>query len=237
MRLRRFGPLAMSVDAAIPDRFWPAVHWACSYVFSWILPLVALKRFVDGHPLVGGILSVLTLIDWFVAAKWTSIGQFAVKRRRPVGITLIVSGVVLLSLGVFLLASNLAPNGTEVASPVGTVPTLLRLQFYGDQRIPTQITADNVHFWWAQFSPSMQLELRDKDGNRVAPPGGLPAISPTWNVFVTLEKPTKFKQVISTFSNPSELGPTEIQAVTDRSFLFHSFKQIPAGVLEIKFEQ
>ncbi len=63
----------MSVDAAIPNRFWPAVHWASMYVFSWILPLIALERFAERDAVVGGIFASLTIIDWIVAAQWEQI--------------------------------------------------------------------------------------------------------------------------------------------------------------------
>jgi len=80
--LRLFGPFAMSVDTAIPDRFWPAIRWAFTYVFSWALPLVAIEKFADDHSFTGALLSCLTLIDWAVAAKWDQIEQLINQWRR-----------------------------------------------------------------------------------------------------------------------------------------------------------
>jgi hypothetical protein len=96
----------MSVDAAIPDRFWPAVRWACTYVFSWVLPLIAVERFADNHPDVGALLSFLTLLVWFVAARWDRISELVVKRRLPMAFIIIGLSAVGLAAGILLLAAD-----------------------------------------------------------------------------------------------------------------------------------
>jgi hypothetical protein len=119
--------------------------------------------------------------------------------------------------------------------PLGPIATSLRLQFYGDSRIPTPITpVENIHFWYAQFSPSIGIKYYDKDGNEIVPPTGSPKYGPSWNLFVTLEKPTKWSRISVSFSNPEKMGPSEIVGETDRSFIFHSFMEMPAGVLELR---
>jgi len=124
---------------------------------------------------------------------------------------------------------------TIVAGPeVGAPPkTELRFQFYGGARIPTAINTENIYYWYAQFSPSIGMKFTDKAGNEIIPPGGSPQYEPTWNIFVVLKEPAAFKQIIATFSNPELLGPTEIIGQTNRSFIFHSMKGIPAGELVI----
>jgi hypothetical protein len=124
---------------------------------------------------------------------------------------------------------------TIVAGPgIGAPPkTELRFQFYGGARTPTAISTENVYYWYAQFSPSIGIKFTDKAGNEIIPPGGSPQYEPTWNIFVVLKEPAAFKQIIATFSNPELLGPTEIIGQTDRSFIFHSMKGIPAGELVI----
>ena len=122
--------------------------------------------------------------------------------------------------------------------PASAENTVLRLQFYGDHRVPTAIgIPENVHYWYAQFSPSMDLSFLDKEGNEIVPPGGAPHFGPSWNVFVVMERPFLFRQIISIFSNPGKMGPSEIVAQTDRSFIFHSLAQMPDGVLELRGEQ
>ena len=91
----------------------------------------------------------------------------------------------------------------------------------------------NVYYWYAQFSPSIGIKIIDKSGNEIMPPGGSPQYDPTWNIFVILKEAAAFKQIVATFSNPELMGPMEIIGQTDRSFIFHSMKGIPAGELVI----
>jgi len=114
-----------------------------------------------------------------------------------------------------------------------SLPTSLKLQFYGDHRIPTEIGKENIYYWYAQFSPSVGVIFRDKDGNEIVPPGGAPSYRPTWDVFVILDKPTVRRQIQYSFSNPEKMWPAEILGETARSFIFHSVKEIPAGVLDL----
>lgn len=238
MKWLRTGPLAMSVEAAIPDKFWPAVHWACTYVFSWVLPLVALERLLDGHLWIGGAVSFSTLVDWFVAAKWESIARFVNRWRRPMAFVFISTGAVCLAVGILLLWSVQPQPATLTVAPNAFVKTSLVLQFYGDHRIPVQVgESENIYYWYAQFSPSLGMTFHDKDGNEIVPPGSAPRFGPMWNVFVVLKQPTVRRQIVTTFTNPEKMGPSEIIGETDRSFIFHSFKEMPAGVLEIRTEQ
>jgi hypothetical protein len=143
-----------------------------------------------------------------------------------------LSGGVALALW---LAPHLVAPPPIVAGPRAGAPpkTELRLQFYGGARIPTAIGTENVYYWYAQFSPSIGIKFIDKSGNEITPPGGSPQYDPTWNIFVIFREPAAFKQIVATFSNPELLGPTEIIGQTDRSFIFHSMKGIPAGELVI----
>jgi hypothetical protein len=139
-----------------------------------------------------------------------------------------------LALALWLPALRVGPP-TIVADPQAGAPpkTELRLQFYGGARIPTAIGTENVYYWYAQFSPSIGIKFRDNAGNEITPPGGSPQCDPTWNIFVVFKEAAAFKQIVTTFSNPELLGPTEIIGQTDRSFIFHSMKGIPAGELVI----
>ena len=120
------------------------------------------------------------------------------------------------------------------SSREGNVPsaikTSLRLQFYGDHRIPTEVGAsENIYHWFALFSPSIGMSFMDKDGNEIVPPGGAPRYGPTWNVFIILKQPAIRRQIVTSFSNPEKMGPSEIMGETDRSFIFHSMKEMPAA--------
>lgn len=156
-----FGLLTMSVEAAIPDRFWPAVRWACTYVFSWILPLMAAEEIVAGRLYSGGILSSLTLLDWYIAAKWESIERFVAEWRRPLGFSFIAAGVVLVAIGVALLVikanSPAKAQTTYVPAADNTIPkewalkTALHADFPGtfqtasDRSIPLDGQTTVVH--------------------------------------------------------------------------------------------
>jgi hypothetical protein len=74
----------MSVDVAIPDRFWPAVRWACSYVFSWMLPLVASERFAEKDTYTGTVLACLTMAQKAPVAPLGLSGSFSVTRHPEV---------------------------------------------------------------------------------------------------------------------------------------------------------
>jgi hypothetical protein len=115
----------MSVDAAIPDRFWPAVRWACTYVFSWILPLIAAEEFVAGRMPTGIIVALLTLLVWIIAAKWDPIEKAIAEGRRGVALGVIAVSAIGLAIGIILLAlsSRTVPlSPTETAAPAPVIP-------------------------------------------------------------------------------------------------------------------
>src|ERR1700730_3912614 len=158
MRLR-FGPFAMAVDAAIPNRFWPAVHWACSHVFSWILPLVALERFVDHDPTTGSILAVLTLVDWMVAAKWDWIEEFTIKRRRPMAVLVFGLAAVFFLAGLFLVLGPKPSAPTFVGSmvPAREIP---RNQLNLKAALQDELSP-------GAFRTTADIPYKDKDGKTV----------------------------------------------------------------------
>ena len=225
-------------EASSPKSWAEAFHSLVANL-TWILPLVAAERLWEGHyyQALGALIAWLANVgvaihsDIFIGGRG---------RRRMAWIAILL-GAAFLTSGIYLLAKQEhqipgSLTAREVA-PSGPIKTSLKLQFFGDNRIPKDLGSENVRFWWAQFSPSIQVQMYNEKGEKIVPPSGLPGHAPNWNVFVTLEKPTTYKQIITTFSHPEALGPTEIQGSTDRSFVFHSFKEVPAGILEIQFEQ
>jgi len=109
----------------------------------------------------------------------------------------------------------------------------LRLQFYGDYRIPECVSSSNVVNWFTYYSPSLSMTPLDINKNPIA--GGW-QIPPCWVIFINLDKPTTYKQVKVSFSN-SELMPiTEVRMSTTRTIAVTTRSQIPAGILEIHVE-
>jgi hypothetical protein len=152
----------MSVDAAIPDRFWPAVRWACTYVFSWILPLVAAEEFTAGQWSTGAIISLLILLDWMVAAKWDWIEQFTTKRRRGVAFLLIGLAAVLFIAGMFLAFSP-KPKEAEPPTFVGSmVPAreIPRNQLNLKAALQDELSP-------GAFRMAADIPFKDKDGKTI----------------------------------------------------------------------
>lgn len=220
-------------DADIPDRVAPAIRWAIAGIACFVFFLIAIEKFNDGKLLLGWLNFAAFSVTFFVAVKWKRLSSAVSKRRKQVALTLVVIGVIVLVWGVYLLASQPTPVAASEETSAA-IPTSLTLQFYGDHRIPTMVgQSENVYYWYAVYSPSLSLSFMDEHGNKITPPGGSPSAGPSWNVFVVLEKPTKRRQIVISFSNPDRMGPAQIMGETDRSFVFISNGEVPAGVLKL----
>lgn len=123
-------------------------------------------------------------------------------------------------------AQNVEPGEVQVAF----VDTTLRLQFFGDRRIPHDLGSQNVATWFAYFSPSIQVTPADDKGNRM--PGGF-EVPPNWVILVVLDRPSSYRQGIATFSNPEIAPPIEVRQATTRSIVVTTGALLPAGILEI----
>jgi hypothetical protein len=219
-------------EADIPDRFGPAARWTIASIVLFVLILGISDSFREAKLVAAGVYTALFIITFIIAVKWKAF----LERRRLMAFIFIAVGAACLAIGIGLLAyPSLKEAPESVEAQTAATATLLRLQFYGDARVPAEVgDKANIHYWYAQFSPSIGMRFLDKDGNVITPPGGSPSYGPTWNVFVVLEKPVRRRQIVASFSNPEQMGPSEIVGETDRSFIFHSFKEMPAGVLELR---
>src|ERR1700742_3945131 len=96
------------------------------------------------------------------------------------------------------------PKEPELA----TIKTRLRLQFFGDLRVPTELEgSQNIYRWFAEYGPSFSISARDaKTGKEISGP----SMQPTWTIFVVFKDPTQYRQAVTTFSNPELLPPTQI---------------------------
>jgi hypothetical protein len=137
-----------------------------------------------------------------------------------------VSGGFALALWLPLISTE---PGTNTVQFVKTVP---RLQFFGDQRIPKEISSDNVFSWFAYYSPSLRVTGTNAEGKVISG-----ETQPTWAIFITLDTPSAYRQVITVFSNPEVTPQTEVRPSLARSIVITSNAQFPAGVLDIYVEK
>ena len=144
-------------------------------------------------------------------------------------ISLFLGGI---SVGQLNSIRELIGQKTQGSQDIKTdLKTDLRLQFFGDRRIPQEVSSDNVASWFAYFSPSLAITPKDARGNTIA--GGL-EIPPNWAIFVALDKPAKFRQAIVTFSNPEVMPVIDVHTANSRIIAISTRGQVPAGVLTIK---
>jgi len=140
--------------------------------------------------------------------------------------------LILHQLGVVGAKSEIRPSvvKSQLTQEPQYIKTDLRLQFFGDHRIPYEVSSDNVASWFAYFSPSLAITPMDARGNTVA--GGL-KVPPNWAIFLALDKPAKFRQAIVTFSNPEVMPVTDVHMANSRAIVISIRGQVPAGVLSI----
>jgi hypothetical protein len=199
--------------------------------FSWEAQMDSIFSYIDHAA------SILTLISFpalllgvglFEAFSWgrTKLGPW----RRTFVVALLALAAVSYVVDVSDRMGWIKPK----EPPLQEVKTTLRLQFFGDLRVPVEIEpSENIFSWYALYGPSIQISMRNAQGESISPPSGMPGFEPTWSIFVVFKEPTKYRQIATTFSNPQLLPPTQVMGNTSRSLIFHSARLMPAGVLEI----
>lgn len=199
--------------------FWDWLTYTCIGVAALVL---ALDQAIKGSPLLLGDLS------GFLAKPSWSYAPLAL-----IGL----SGVLLLLKQLGILSAKSANHNVQLGAQnldVRYIKTRLRLQFFGDHRIPHEVSSDNVAVWFAYFSASLSITPMDASGKPID--GGM-QIPPNWVVFVALDKPAKFRQAIVSFSNPEVMPITDTQMANTRVIAISTRGQIPAGVLTIEIAE
>ncbi|HJW42587.1 MAG TPA: hypothetical protein VJ476_15335 [Rhizomicrobium sp.] len=138
------------------------------------------------------------------------------------GVLLVIAAMLFFDHSVY---RALAPEDKPLPIKTG-----IRLQFFGDVRIPHVISSDNVATWFAYFTPSISMVPKDTDGKTIA--GGF-EVPPNWAIFVAIDKAASFKQVLVEFSNTDLMPVIDIQQSSSRAILISTRGLIPAGVLNI----
>jgi hypothetical protein len=121
----------------------------------------------------------------------------------------------------------------QIPSPQ-PLPTGIRLQFFGDNRIPTVISRNNVAVNFSYFTPSLSITPQDAKGKAMA--GGM-QIPPNWVIFLSFDKPAIYTSIAVDFSNPAIMPIIDRQFQGVRAIVVSTRGQVPAGVLDIHTEQ
>jgi len=113
------------------------------------------------------------------------------------------------------------------------VKTSLRLQFFGDNRLPIAVNLQNVATWYAYYSSSIQVRFQDASGKEIEDP----QVPPTWAIFVSLDLPSSYQQGIISFSNPEKASQMEVRMANSRAIIATVSGQLPSGVLEVYIQE
>lgn len=150
----------------------------------------------------------------------------------------VLSGVVFLSkeLGGNDDARNQGAEGLSgVSVREATVSKAsLQLQFYGDERVPRQISHQNVINWFAYFSPRILLQQRDVAGKII--PEGTFSSPLSWVIFITFDRPISYRQAVVSYANQDNAPITEVKFSTDRSIVVTTNGPITSTVMDVHTE-
>jgi hypothetical protein len=109
-------------EAIFPKTFREAAQSVIANL-TWILPLVAIERGVEGHYWQAVTLILAWVIDVWVAIKWKAFeGLDQSEGRKRLAFVLIAVGAVILGIGIYLLATQ--PRQQESANMAPAVPTV-----------------------------------------------------------------------------------------------------------------
>jgi hypothetical protein len=106
------------------------------------------------------------------------------------------------------------------------IPTQIRWQFVGGRQTPTVLYENNIAAWYTLWSPSIELEGRDKKGNVV----GRAATGPYWTIFLTFKHPVTYQQL--TLVSPN-ISSYEVKQTNTGSAVIVVNQDIPAGFVEV----
>jgi hypothetical protein len=162
-----------------------------------------------------GIISALALVVW-------------PQMPRAVAVSGLGLGVGLLVFAAGMIAGGSRRHDIAVAT-AQPIKTSLRLQCYGDDRIPTLLLKENVYHWFTLYSASREVTLVN-DQQQALLTTGMPK---TWTILMLFERPALYSETKVLFSGAAPLPPYEVKSHTDRHVLVHFMADLPAGELEI----
>jgi hypothetical protein len=198
-------PIALGFVTWLLDRAGIALpNWLISIIGCAVFAAIAIGLFYPLQRLLN---------------RWPFAGDGVVSRERMFAAVLL-SALAALACGWWIFGRG--------SATILTIKTDLRLQFYGDTRTPTEIYSENINGWYTLWGPYEKATLRDASG-KVLSETEYPK---RWDIFVIFEKPTRYKQLVVSFSGPS-FPQHEVKVQTDRFAIVDVVADIPAGALEI----
>jgi hypothetical protein len=117
------------------------------------------------------------------------------------------------------MRSIICPFKADACSTASTVPEKagappsLFLQFSDGKTAPKGIRSTNIRNWWADWSPSVQIDELETTSNTVTRSMSVP---PHWVIFMLFEKPAAYRQLIPSCAGPGK--PVCGVAVADSQF-------------------
>jgi hypothetical protein len=177
------------------------------------------------------------LLGWIVIAVGLAILGYAIAafvtgRISPERLAMPFSAVAAALGFALVIATGLAFDPYAFRTPDTTatpIRSVLRLQFYGDERVPTAIENQNVATWYTLYSPRAAMISTDNATGKKTTVAEIPK---SWAIFMTFDRPTTFNEVTVSLSSPG-LPAYDIKQTTTRSVLVTFSSDIPAGTLEI----
>lgn len=184
-----------------------------------------------------GIAALVLATDQAVKGSPTMIAHFSGLLKSPYWnyaplVLIAISALLILGHQTGIIGTKVQNVGTEqppLARP-SFQKTSLKLQFFGDRRIPIELGSNNVATWFSYYSQSVKVSTQDAQGNEM--PGGF-EMPPNWVIFAVFDKAADYRQAVAVFSNPELSPPIEVRQTTTRSLVVTVGGMIPAGVLEI----
>jgi hypothetical protein len=193
--------------------FWEWLTYSCIAIAALVL---AFDQAIKGSPeLIARFSSLLNARTWSYA---------------PLAL-ICLSGLLLIGQQMGVIGRKVQNVETgHSRQQHGFVKTSIRLQFFGDRRIPHDLARENVATWFAYYSPSIKVSPQDAEGKAMA--GGF-EVPPNWIVLIVFDQPTEYRQAVASFSNPEMAPPIEVRHTTTRSVVVTTSGLLPAGVLQV----
>ena len=105
----------------------------------------------------------------------------------------------------------------------------VRIQFYGDNRLPVEIKSTNVANWFAYYSPHAEVRRHDSQSGAQEVLATAPK---NWAVFISYDRPTEVRQIVVHFTAQG-LPAYQVLQSSKRACLISFAGDIPLGELEI----
>jgi len=190
----------------------------------WLLDKgrVEIPRYI----VVPGVIAALIVFMWGLA-NLASLACPEAWRSKSISIV----NVAFLSLALVALSWWIF-RAVGVHEEVGRVKTELRLRFSGKYERPEGIHADNIENWYTLWNERQEVSFFGEGNKQI---GGLVS-SGGWTIFVSFQKPTTYRELSVSFSDPG-FPQWEVKLQTPRYVIISVSGPIPSGNLEIYAKQ